>query len=97
VKQTGHLPYHQSRPCGPEPRFLHPFAKPAAEDFITIVQGEGAAVWDAAVGRRRRAGQPLVLQRGARPGRHRHAIDAQMRTLENYNTFDIFTNKPSRG
>ncbi len=26
--------------------FLHPFAKPTATDFITIVRGEGAAVFD---------------------------------------------------
>ena len=27
--------------------FLHPFARPAADEFVNIVRGEGAAVWDA--------------------------------------------------
>ena len=27
--------------------FLHPFASPAREQFITIVRGEGSLVWDA--------------------------------------------------
>ena len=26
--------------------FLHPFARPAAEQFVNMVRGEGAAVWD---------------------------------------------------
>jgi putrescine aminotransferase len=26
--------------------FLHPFARPAAEHFVNMVRGEGAAVWD---------------------------------------------------
>ena len=32
----------------PLPAFLHPFARPArpAEEFITIVGGQGAEVWD---------------------------------------------------
>ena len=34
---------------GPSP-FLHPFAKPAkdAADFLSLVGGEGAQLWDAA-------------------------------------------------
>src|SRR5262249_21661973 len=36
----------QTRPVTPSP-FLHPFAKPAATRFLTIVSGEGAAVFDA--------------------------------------------------
>ena len=30
------------------PTLLHPFARPAAESFVTIVRGEGAAVFDTA-------------------------------------------------
>jgi len=26
--------------------FLHPFARPTADEFVTIVRGEGAAVFD---------------------------------------------------
>ena len=56
----------------PVPAFLHPFARPAAERFITIVSGEGAIVVDdAGTSLHRRPGQPLVLQRRARPGRDR--------------------------
>src|SRR5436305_938910 len=29
------------------PRFLHPYARPAREHFITVVRGEGALVFDA--------------------------------------------------
>ena len=81
-----------SRPCrsgGPPVAlspFLHPFAKPAAEEFITIVRGEGAAVFDdAGQALRRRAGQPLVLQRGPRPSRDRRRgrrPDAHARELQ---------------
>ena len=27
--------------------FLHPFAKPTREQFVTIERGEGALLWDA--------------------------------------------------
>ena len=76
--------------------FLHPFAKPAAEDFITIVRGEGAAVFDAAG---RRYVDALASLWYCNVGHARpeiaDAVDAQLRTLENYNTFDIFTNEPA--
>jgi len=76
--------------------FLHPFAKPAAEDFITIVRGEGAAVWDAD-GRRYVDGLASLWYCNVGHGRAdiADAVDAQMRVLENYNTFDIFTNEPA--
>ena len=76
--------------------FLHPFAKPASEDFVTIVRGEGAAVFDDAG---RRYVDALASLWYCNVGHARpeiaDAVDAQLRTLENYNTFDIFTNEPA--
>ncbi len=76
--------------------FLHPFAKPAATDFVTIVRGEGAAVFD-------RDGKRYVdalaslwyCNVGHGRGEIIDAVTHQMETLENYNTFDIFTNEPA--
>ncbi len=52
-------------------RFLHPFARPAKDDFVSIVRGEGADGLRRRGQRlRRRHGQPLVLQHRPRPGRH---------------------------
>ena len=76
--------------------FLHPFAKPAATDFITIVRGEGAAVFDDA-GRRYVDGLASLWYCNVGHGRAEiiDAVTAQLRALENYNTFDIFTNQPA--
>ena len=76
--------------------FLHPFAKPAAEQFITIVRGEGAAVFDDS-GKRYVDGLASLWYCNVGHGRAEiaDAVDAQLRTLENYNTFDIFTNEPA--
>ena len=76
--------------------FLHPFAKPSATDFITIVRGEGAAVFDAD-GRRYVDGLASLWYCNAGHGRAEinDAITRQLATLENYNTFDIFTNEPA--
>ena len=76
--------------------FLHPFAKPTATDFITIVRGEGAAVYDGD-GRRYVDGLASLWYCNAGHGRAEiiDAITRQLVTLENYNTFDIFTNEPA--
>ena len=76
--------------------FLHPFAKPAATDFITIVRGEGAAVFDDA-GKRYVDGLASLWYCNVGHGRHEivEAVTRQMEVLENYNTFDIFTNQPA--
>ena len=76
--------------------FLHPFAKPASEDFITIVRGEGAAVFDDQ-GRRYVDALASLWYCNVGHGRAEiaDAVDTQLRTLENYNTFDIFTNEPA--
>jgi putrescine---pyruvate transaminase len=76
--------------------FLHPFAKPTATDFISIVRGEGAAVFDDA-GRRYVDGLASLWYCNVGHGRSEinDAIAAQLAKLENYNTFDIFTNEPA--
>jgi adenosylmethionine-8-amino-7-oxononanoate aminotransferase len=76
--------------------FLHPFAKPTATDFVSIVRGEGAAVFDAD-GRRYVDGLASLWYCNAGHGRTEivDAVTEQLRTLENYNTFDIFTNEPA--
>jgi putrescine---pyruvate transaminase len=76
--------------------FLHPFAKPTATDFITIVRGEGAAVFDDS-GRRYVDGLASLWYCNVGHGRSEinDAIAHQLAALENYNTFDIFTNQPA--
>ena len=76
--------------------FLHPFARPAApeEDFITISRGEGALVWDNQENEYIDAMASLWY---CNVGHGRWEIvdqvASQMAVLENYNTFDIFTNE----
>jgi putrescine---pyruvate transaminase len=76
--------------------FLHPFARPTATDFITIVRGEGAAVFDDR-GRRYVDGLASLWYCNVGHGRREiaDAIARQLGQLENYNTFDIFTNQPA--
>ena len=76
--------------------FLHPFARPTAQDFISIVRGEGAVVYDDA-GHRYVDALASLWYCNVGHGRPEiaDAVDAQLRTLENYNTFDIFTNEPA--
>lgn len=78
------------------PAFLHPFAKPTREQFLTITRGEGAVVWDS-------TGRPLIdamaslwyCAVGHGRGEIADAIGAQARTLAAYSTFDPFTNEPA--
>jgi putrescine---pyruvate transaminase len=80
---------------GPTP-LLHPFARPVADRFVTIVRGEGAAVFDAD-GNRYVDGLASLWYCNVGHGR-REIVDAvarQMAMLENYNTFDVFTNEPA--
>lgn len=76
--------------------FLHPFARPAAEEFITIVRGEGAVVYDAH-GRRYVDGLASLWYCNVGHGRREiaEAVGAQLARLEAYHTFDIFTNEPA--
>jgi adenosylmethionine-8-amino-7-oxononanoate aminotransferase len=77
-------------------RLLHPFARPAAESFITIVRGEGAAVFDAD-GRRYVDGMAGLWYCNIGHGRRQiaDAVHRQLCELENYHLFDIFTNRPA--
>ncbi len=78
------------------PVFLHPFAPPRKADFIRIVGGEGAVVWDDA-GNRYIDGMASLWYMNVG---HAHpvmveAISRQAATLAAYQTFDPFTNAPS--
>jgi adenosylmethionine-8-amino-7-oxononanoate aminotransferase len=78
------------------PAFLHPFAKPTREQFVRIVRGEGAVLWDA-------DGQPLIdamaslwyCAIGHGRTEMADAIAAQVSTLEASSCFDPFTNDPA--
>lgn len=78
------------------PAFLHPFARPASDDFVTIVRGEGATVWDD-------AGTAYVdalaslwyCDVGHGRAEIADAVHSQLLTLDNFHTFDRFTNEPA--
>jgi putrescine---pyruvate transaminase len=73
--------------------FLHPFARPASDDFVTIVQGEGAVVWDDAGNRYVDAlGSLWYCTVGHGRTEIVDAVAQQLRTLDSFHTFDRFTN-----
>ena len=76
--------------------FLHPFARPAADEFVTIVRGDGALVYDDA-GNDYVDGMGSLWYANVGHGRAEIADAAatQMRTLAAYHCFDPFTNEPS--
>jgi len=76
--------------------FLHPFARPAATEFIDIVAGEGAVVTDAR-GRRYVDAMASLWYCNLGHGRTEiaDAVAAQMRTLAAFHTFEKFTNPPA--
>jgi adenosylmethionine-8-amino-7-oxononanoate aminotransferase len=76
--------------------FLHPFARPTGTDWLTIVRGEGAAVWDDR-GRRLVDGFASLWYCNVGHGRTEiaDAVAKQLGTLETYSTFDRFTNEPA--
>ncbi|CAN5747110.1 aspartate aminotransferase family protein [soil metagenome] len=78
------------------PRFLHPFASPAKERFVTITRGEGAAVWDAD-GREYVDAMASLWYCAVGHGRREiaEAAAAQMCRLAAYSCFDPFTNEPA--
>lgn len=78
------------------PAFLHPFAKPAAEDFITIVRGEGARVFDLS-GNSYIDALASLWYCNVGHGRREiaDAVTAQMAELACFHTFDRFTNQPA--
>ncbi|MEZ5141594.1 MAG: aminotransferase class III-fold pyridoxal phosphate-dependent enzyme [Acidimicrobiales bacterium] len=75
------------------PAFLHPFARPAATEFLDIVRGEGAAVFDAA-GRRYVDAMASLWYCQIGHGRLdvAEAVADQVRTLESFQAFERFTN-----
>jgi adenosylmethionine-8-amino-7-oxononanoate aminotransferase len=78
------------------PAFLHPYAKPTRQEFVRIVRGDGALVWDD-------QGHELVdgmaslwyCTVGHGRGEIADAVAQQLRTLAAYSCFDPFTNEPA--
>jgi adenosylmethionine-8-amino-7-oxononanoate aminotransferase len=72
--------------------FLHPFARPAATDFISVVRGQGAAIWDSN-GTRYVDGLASLWYCNVGHGRAEvvDAVADQMRKLETYHCFERFT------
>jgi adenosylmethionine-8-amino-7-oxononanoate aminotransferase len=75
--------------------FLHPFARPTADSFITIVRGEGALVWDDA-GNEYVDALASLWYCNVGHGRDEiaDAVADQQRRLGAFHTFDRFTNEP---
>ncbi len=73
--------------------FLHPFASPARDNFITLSRGEGAVVWDTD-GNEYLDAMASLWYCAIGHGRKEmaDAIAAQVTTLEAYSCFDPFTN-----
>jgi adenosylmethionine-8-amino-7-oxononanoate aminotransferase len=78
------------------PKLLHPFASPAREDFITVVRGEGALVWDDH-GTEYVDALASLWYVNAGHGRREiaDAVARQMASLAAFHTFDKFANEPS--
>jgi adenosylmethionine-8-amino-7-oxononanoate aminotransferase len=76
--------------------FLHPFARPAREQFITLVSGDGAVVRDAD-GNEYVDGMASLWYCAIGHGRSEmaDAIAKQINTLAAYSCFDPFTNQPA--
>jgi adenosylmethionine-8-amino-7-oxononanoate aminotransferase len=76
--------------------FLHPFAPPAREQFITIARGQGASLWDSN-GNELIDGMASLWYCAIGHGRREmaDAVAAQMSTIEAYSCFDPFTNAPA--
>ena len=78
------------------PAFLHPFAKPAATEFLRIVSGEGAIVTDDH-GRRYVDAMGSLWYCNVGHGRAEiaDAVAQQLRKLAAFHTFEMFTNDPA--
>jgi putrescine---pyruvate transaminase len=76
------------------PAFLHPFARPAADEFITIVGGTGAEVWDKD-GRRYIDAMASLWYVAAGYGRVEiaDAVHKQLTELAAFSCFEPFTNE----
>ena len=78
------------------PATLHPFARPANADYVEIVRGDGAHVWDAD-GKRYVDALASLWYCAVGHGRTEiaDAIAEQARTLAGFHTFEKFTNPPA--
>jgi len=78
------------------PRFLHPFAKPTREHFISIARGDGALVWDID-GNEYVDAMASLWYCAVGYGRREviDAVGAQLALLPTYSCFDPFTNGPA--
>ena len=93
----GATPVPRGRSPWPAPRSCTPSPAERPSDFVTIVRGEGAAVFDdsraAATSMRwRRSGTATSATAAAEIA---DAVDRQLRTLEAFHTFEMFTNEPA--
>lgn len=72
--------------------YLHAFTKPSRRDFVTMVRGEGARLYDSN-GKEYIDGMASLWYCNIGHGREEMAaaIAAQVTTLESYNNFDPFT------
>ena len=75
---------------------LHPFARPAAEHFLRIVSGSGARVTDSE-GREYVDAMASLWYCNVGHGRAEiaDAVARQLRTLDAFHTFEMFTNDPA--
>ena len=78
------------------PSFLHPFAKPTRESFITVVRGEGASLFTPE-GRELIDGMASLWYCAVGHGRRSiaDAVYTQMKDLETYSCFEPFTHEPA--
>ncbi|MDP9434118.1 MAG: hypothetical protein M3P93_02545 [Actinomycetota bacterium] len=76
--------------------FLHPFARPTATDFLTLVRGQGALVFDDR-GRDYVDAMASLWFCDVGHGRRETAdtVGAQLGTLAAFHAFDRFTNEPA--
>lgn len=76
--------------------FLHPFTRPGADRFVTVVRGDGAMVWDTE-GRDYVDGMASLWYCNIGHGRTEvaDAVATQLRQLAAYHTFERFTNEPT--
>lgn len=80
------------------PPFLHPFAKPSRTEFVRLVRGEGARLWDAD-GNEYVDAMASLWYCNAGHGRAdiAAAVAEQLQTLAAYSCFDPFSNEPADG
>lgn len=78
------------------PAFLHPFARPAADSFVNIVEGDGAVVRDDS-GREYIDAMASLWYCNVGHGRREiaDAVAEQLSSLDAFHAYEIFTNPPA--